>query len=105
VDTIAASASARALRTRHYGRAVYDFGEVPLVDVANAVRPSRLADALRLYQLNVEMVPASTFALRSLAGGLLAAGDTATAIATYERALAIDPNDGQSRSALARLRR
>ena len=96
----------RALRARYYGRAAYDFGEVPLVDVANTIRTSgKLTEALRLYQLNVEMVPTSTFALRSLAGASLAAGDSATAIASYERALAINPNDTQSRAALDRLRR
>lgn len=96
----------RALRARYFGSAAYDFGEVPLVDVANSIRSSdRLAEALRLYQLNVEMVPTSTFALRSLAGASLAAGDSAAAIASYERALAINPNDGQSRAALDRLRR
>jgi tetratricopeptide (TPR) repeat protein len=101
-----ATASYRTLRTRYYGRAAYDFGEVALVDVANAVRSSgALADALKLYQLNVEMVPTSTFALRSLAGGSLAMGDTTAAIASYERALAINPNDAQSSAALTRLRR
>ena len=97
----------RALRARYFGRAAYDFGEVPLVDVANGVRSSGrpLADALQLYQFNVEMVPTSAYALRSLAGGYLAAGDSAAAIASYERALAIDPNDQQSRTAIARLRR
>jgi tetratricopeptide (TPR) repeat protein len=69
---------------------------VALVDVADAVRSGSLADALKLNQLNVEMVPTSSFALRSLASGLLASGDTASAIASYERALAINPNDAQS---------
>jgi hypothetical protein len=56
------------IRTRYFGRAAYDFGEVTLVDVGNAVRSSgSLADALRLYELNVEMVPTSTFRA-SLAG-------------------------------------
>ena len=95
-----------ALRARYFGRAAYDFGEVTLVDVAKGVRSSgRLDDAVRLYQLNVDMVPTSTFALRTLAGGYLATGDSVAAIASYERALALDANDGQSRAALARLRR
>jgi tetratricopeptide (TPR) repeat protein len=101
-----AMASYRTLRTRYYGSVAYDFGEVALVDFANSVRRSgALSDALRLYQLNVEMVPTSTFALRSLAGGSLAMGDTTAAIASYERALAINPNDTQSSAALTRLRR
>ena len=104
VDSV--MASYRTLRARYYGRAAYDFGEVALVDVANSVRSSgTLADALKLYQLNVEMVPTSTFALRSLAGASLALGDTAAAIASYERALAINPNDSQSSAALTRLKR
>jgi tetratricopeptide (TPR) repeat protein len=103
VDSV--TSAYRTFRARYFGGAAYDFGEVTLVDVANAVRSSgSLADALRLYQLNVEMVPTSTFALRSLASGLLASGDTASAIASYERALAINPNDAQSRAALARLK-
>jgi len=104
IDSV--TAAYNALRARYFGGAAYDFGEVALVDVANAVRSSgSLPDALRLYQLNVEMVPTSTFALRSLAGGQLTAGDTVAAIASYQRALAINPNDGQSRAALARLGR
>jgi tetratricopeptide (TPR) repeat protein len=96
----------RALRARYFGSAAYDFGEVTLADVASAIRSSgKLSEALRLYQLNVEMVPTSTFALRSLAGAFLAAGDSAAAIASYERALVINPNDSQSRAALDRLKR
>ena len=103
VDSVKTSYA--ALRARYFGRATYDFGEVTLVDVANVARSSgKIADALQLYQLNVEMVPTSTFALRSLAGGFLVARDTASAIASYERALAIDPNDNQSRAAIGRLR-
>jgi tetratricopeptide (TPR) repeat protein len=103
VDSV--TSAYRTFRARYFGGAAYDFGEVTLVDVANAVRSAgSLADALRLYQLNIEMVPTSTFALRSLASGLLASGDTASAIASYERALALNPNDAQSRAALARLK-
>lgn len=104
VDSVKATYA--SLRARYFGRAAYDFGEVALVDVANRIRSTgSLADALRIYELNVEMVPASTFALRSLAGASLATGDTAAAIASYERALVINANDGQSRAALERLRR
>lgn len=83
-----------------------NFASVALVDVAKSVRASdTAADALKLYQFNVEMVPTSTFALRSLAEASLAAGDTAAAIASFERALTINANDSQSSAALSRLRR
>lgn len=95
-----------ALRARYYGRAAYDFGEVPLVDVANAIRArGKLADALRIYRLNTVVTPTSPFALRSLAGAQLAAGDTASSIKSFERALTIDANDGQSKHALEVLRK
>ncbi|HEX3865483.1 MAG TPA: c-type cytochrome [Gemmatimonadaceae bacterium] len=99
-------AAYRALRQRYYGSAAYDFGEVPLTDVAAAVRGrDRLADALRLYKLNVAFLPASGFALRQAAGAELIAGDTATAIASLQRALEINENDGQAKTALDALRR
>ena len=64
------SATARysALRERYYGRAAYDFGEVPLVDFATAVRDSgHSADALKVLELNVQQNPASAFAKRTYA--------------------------------------
>jgi len=101
-----AEAAYRALRARYYGSAAYDFGEVPLADVAGSVRArDKLADALRLYRLNIEFSPRSTFALRQAAGAELAAHDTAAAIADFEKALAINPNDTQSQRALEGLRR
>lgn len=55
----------RALRDRYYGRAVYDFGSVPLADVATELQEhDRLADAVALNALNVEMNPESEFARR-----------------------------------------
>lgn len=97
-------AAYRALRTRYYGGAAYDFGEVPLADVAGGVATAgNSADAIRLHQLNAEMNPASTFARRQLAETQLAAGDTTAAIASWRSALQINPNDNQSRAALRRL--
>lgn len=56
----------RALRDRYYGRFTYDFGEVPLADVARQVREGgHPGDAVKLHALNVEMNPNSMFAKRS----------------------------------------
>jgi hypothetical protein len=53
------------LRHRYYGRASYDFGEVPLDDVAQDVaQRGALADAVALLQLNLEQNPGSVFAQR-----------------------------------------
>jgi tetratricopeptide (TPR) repeat protein len=58
----------QALRSRFYGRAVFDFGEVPLSDVANHAQESgHPQDATRLLALNVGMNPQSMFAKRQYA--------------------------------------
>jgi len=99
-----AEALYRALRTRYYGRAAYDFGEVPLADVGAALRArGKTADALRFYILNTEMTPTSAFAFRQAAEAQLAAGDTAAAIRSFQRALAINPNDRQAKGTLDKL--
>ena len=101
-----AESAYRALRQQYYGRAAYDFGEVPLADVASVARArGKLADALRLNKLNVEFSPRSGFALRQTAGVELAMGDTAAAIAALERALGLNPNDSQAKGTLDAVRR
>ena len=99
-----AEALYRVLRARYYGRAAYDFGEVPLADVGAALRArGKMADALRFYVLNTELTPTSAFAFRQAADAQLAAGDTAAAIRSFQRALAINPNDRQVKGALDKL--
>ncbi|MBV9878982.1 MAG: c-type cytochrome [Gemmatirosa sp.] len=96
----------RALRARYYGRAAYDFGEVPLADVATVLRSrGKLADAVRFYVLNTQLLPTSAFAFRQAADGQLAAGDTAAAETSLRRALAINANDAQAKGMLTRLGR
>jgi tetratricopeptide (TPR) repeat protein len=96
----------RRLRAQYYGSASYDFGEVPLADLASRlVRHGPLRDALRFNQLNVEQNPRSVFALRMLADTHLMQHDTASAITALERALALDPSNQPARQALQRLRR
>src|SRR5262249_54756087 len=59
----------QALRTRYYGSAAYDFGEVPLGDVAGSLRRGgHVDDAVQLLALNVDLNPSSQFAKRQLAG-------------------------------------
>jgi len=96
----------RALRARYYGAAAYDFGEVPLADVASSIgERGKLADAVRIHVLNTEMSPTSGFALRQASAAQLALGDTVAAIASLERALTLNPNDGQSKRSLDTLRK
>jgi hypothetical protein len=96
----------RALRERYFGSASYDFGEVPLADIASVVRTkSGIEAAIRLHRLNVASVPQSGFALRQLAGALTTAGDTTGAIASLQQALTLNANDAQAKTMLERLRR
>ena len=103
VDT--ALAAYGALRERYYGRAAYDFGEVALVDAANAVeRAGATADAVTLLRRNTEEHPGSAFAWRSLAEAQAKAGDRAGAIASYEKVMALRPDDRRSAARLQELR-
>jgi tetratricopeptide (TPR) repeat protein len=99
-------AAYRALRNRYYGGAAYDFGEVALSDFGESIAVrGQLRDAIRFHTLNAAVNPGSTFALRQLGRSHLAVRDTASAISAYERALALNANDAQSRRALEALRR
>lgn len=99
-----AIAAYRELRQRYYGRASYDFGDVPLVDVGAALHArGKNADALRFYALDTELNPTSEFAFREEGQAQLATGDTAAAIRTLQKALSINPNDRQIKGLLERL--
>jgi tetratricopeptide (TPR) repeat protein len=89
-----AEATYRALRTRYYGSAAYDFGEVPLTDVAAAAQDQGKAqDAIRFYKLNVELLPASGFAYRQLGFGYLELHDSASALAAFTKQTQLQPNN------------
>jgi predicted Zn-dependent protease len=102
----AAERKYRELRERYYGRASYDFGEVPLADVGGVLRQrNNMADALRFYTLNTEFSPNSPFAHRMAGAAFLAAGDTVRAIASLERALVLAPTDQQTQRTLEELKK
>ncbi len=67
-----AVAAYTALRARYYGRAVYDFAEVALADLADvAAAAGRAGDAERFLELNIQHNPASVFARMGLARAAL----------------------------------
>jgi len=62
-----------ALHDRYYGRAAYDFSEVPLTLVAaHAESTGHAGDASQLLALNVDMNPSSDFAKRQQVASTLA---------------------------------
>jgi tetratricopeptide (TPR) repeat protein len=93
-----AEAMYRALRARYYGSAAYDFGEVPLTDVAAAMQSeSKSADAIRFYKLNVELLPTSGFGYRQLGLAYLAEHDTAAAVTAFQMRLELQPTNPEAK--------
>ena len=104
VGADSAIAAYRQLRERYYGGASYDFGDVPLAEVGDALRArGKPADALRFYVLDTELNPTSALAFRDVGQAQLAAGDTAAAVRSFQKALSINPNDRQLKGLLDRL--
>ena len=96
----------RALRTRYYGAAAYDFGEVPLSDVADVlVADGKAADGQKFNQLNAELLPNSGFAFRQLGFGYLALHDTANALTAWQKRLALQPNNPEAKDLVESLTR
>ena len=79
------------------------FDEGGINDVANAlIARHRLADALPVLRFNADLFPQSYLAPFFLGEAVLAAGDTAGAIAAYRKSVA---NDEQMMDAIDRLKR
>ncbi len=101
-----AEAKYNALRERYYGRSSYDFSDAALAAVSQSlVQRGKAADAVRMSLLNTRMSPNSAAAFRQAAEAQLAAGDTTAAVASLQRALAINPNDQQVKRTLDRVKK
>jgi cytochrome c-type biogenesis protein CcmH/NrfG len=59
--------------------------------------------AAKVFELNVALNPTSANAYDSLGDGYAAAGDTASAVRAYTRALTLDPNAKHTAEKLKRL--
>lgn len=71
---------------------------------ADLVTARKHRDAIEVLKLNARLFPRASSAHQRLGHAYAAAGDTALAIRSYERSLAIDPRNSASRTALAALR-
>jgi predicted Zn-dependent protease len=96
----------RELRTRYFGRAAYDFGELSLQDAATEVArmPDQRPAAIALLKLNLEFYPQSVPSFAALAQHSVAVGDTAGAVDALNRGLAVQPDNQQLRNMLNRIR-
>jgi tetratricopeptide (TPR) repeat protein len=96
----------RALRAVHYGAGSYDFRPPMVSQVGHhALEKKDTPGAIALFQLNAELYPDAANVHDNLAEAYLAAGDTAKAIAEYERSKQLDPRNEAATKALERLRR
>jgi tetratricopeptide (TPR) repeat protein len=102
--TGAAIAQYRDLRQRYFGRQAYDFGEDTLLTLAQRIVESKPDDALALIQLNLEFNPRSARSYFALAHAYTRKIDDASAIASLEKALEIDPDNNIARGQLEQLK-
>jgi tetratricopeptide (TPR) repeat protein len=100
----AAIAEYRDLRQRYYGRQAYDFGEDILLALAQRIVESRPADAIALLRLNLEFNPRSARSYMLIAHAYTRKFDDVSAMASLEKALEIEPENGVARGQLEQLK-
>jgi CubicO group peptidase (beta-lactamase class C family) len=83
----------------------YDFEEQNALNVVGygLLQQGRTADAIEVFKLNVEMFPTHGNPPDSLGEAYLAAGNKALALASYKRALELNPRNEGARAAIAQL--
>jgi CubicO group peptidase (beta-lactamase class C family) len=67
------------------------------------LRSDRVADAVRIFEANVEFYPNDANAYDSLGEGYMASGNTQGAIANYRKALSMDPSNENAKKMLSKL--
>jgi tetratricopeptide (TPR) repeat protein len=93
------------LRDRFYGAGSYDFSERSLNELGGSLKTKgKNDDAIRIFQLNVQQNPNSSFAYSSLADAYAAAGQKDLAIQNYEKAVQLEPRNREADQKLKELR-
>jgi hypothetical protein len=94
----------RDLRKRYYGHATYDFSDEPLIGLAQQIANARPDDAIALMQMNLEFYPQSVRSLLALSFAQTRKLDDTAAIASLEKALEIEPENGTVKGRLEQLK-
>jgi tetratricopeptide (TPR) repeat protein len=90
----AATARYRELRDEFYGQGAFNFGEFTLLSVAESLGgEGRVEDGIEIIKLNLEFFPESGFSHFALGEGYRMSGDTAAAVAAYEKAHELVPGN------------
>ena len=90
------------LKATHFANYNFDEGELNGLGY-RLIRRKKFADAIRVFQLNVEAYPQSSNAYDSLAEGFMDNGDKMLAVANYQKAIQLNPKNGNSISMLRKL--
>jgi CubicO group peptidase (beta-lactamase class C family) len=77
--------------------------EDTMTSVAYRLWNKRREDAIRMFQLNVELYPQSSNAYDNMGAAYMELGDKTHARASYEKSLALDPTDGNAAEKLKKL--
>ena len=105
IETQGANAAWASYRDMRKTVERYDFSEAALNAYGyQLLQRQRPRDAVEIFKMMVDSHPESLNALDSLADGQKASGEREAAITTYERILAMQPNQGAVRQALQQLR-
>ena len=100
----AASAQYTELKTKYYGAQAYDFSEQGLIATARPlIQQNRQDEAIQFLQLNVSLFPKSAASYVTMAQAQQGKKDNAAAIASLQKALAIDPKNAQATRMLGQL--
>src|SRR5207237_8933290 len=105
---------ARAVRLKGASQAIADLAGLLKSDAISESSVNSLdfgllshkqtADAIRIFQLNVELYPDSANTYDSLGEVYMAAGDKAQAVKNYEKSLSLNPQNTNATAMLKRLR-
>ena len=93
------------LKSKYDGAQAYDFSEFGLIATATPLIQNRTDEAIQFLQLNLQLFPQSVLGYIALAQAQQAKKDVPAAIASIEKALAIDPKNNQAQRMLAALKK
>ena len=95
----------KELREKFYGGQSYDFSENGLLQAAQRAQQANKADdALAYLQANLEYYPKSSRTYVAIAQIKNAKGDKAGAVAAFEKAVELDPNNNQAKQQLQQIK-
>jgi len=91
-------------RLKDAGVAGYNFDEGELNSLGyQLLHKKRFTEAIRMFQLNAQAYPRSSNVFDSLGEAYAGQGDTALAIASYRKAVQLDPHNGDAVAMLKKL--